>query len=166
MCPQRQKSMKKEEDRNPELCKKFVQMGKIALSQCPELKNEWSIDDDEDHCILYIPKVSDDGFDIEVEVNSYGIIVTAEVTHIHFDREDDLEDLCKQALGLIRDMLSEGMRVLQKESNGKPYRWSIQSNSNGQWITEETSGIFFWNYFGKKSERIFTNHHLPIRINK
>jgi hypothetical protein len=72
-----QKGMKFE-DRNLALCRAFVGAAKDILSHHPEVKHTWSIDDDEDHCILDIPKQSEDGFDITVKVFPHEIVVSAD----------------------------------------------------------------------------------------
>ncbi|MCE5323304.1 hypothetical protein LLG46_08315 [bacterium] len=114
---------------------------------------------------LHFPKRSDDGFDITVEVFSNEIIVSADGPHFHFDQVESPEDTVNDALGLTRDLLSPDMRILQKCTNGKPYKWSLQVLRNGTWHTEQTMGLLVFNIIGKRSERVFTNRLLPGRLN-
>jgi len=153
----------KDENRNPALCRSFVAKAKDVLSGAPSVIHTWSIDEDEDHCILDIPKRSDDGFDISIEVYPNEVNVSAEAPHIHFELKDDIESLVDSVLGLLRDLLSPTMRVREQCSNGKPYRWHIESFRRGQWHTEETVGLFFYNYLGSKSETIYTNKVMTAR---
>ena len=153
----------KEEDRNPVVCRAFVANAKDILAHHPEVKHAWSIDDDEDHCILDIPKQSDDGFDITVEVFPNEIVVSADGPHIRFDDIKIIEDTVRDVLGLVRDMLSPAMRVVEQVSNEKPYKWHLESFHDGKWIREDTTGILFYNYFGKKTKNIYYNKVLPSR---
>ena len=159
----------KEEDRNPAVCRAFVATAKNIMVHHPEVKHTWSIDADEDHCILDIPKRSEDGFDITVEVFPYEIIVSADGPHLHFDdiKNDDIKNIeatVQEALGLIRDMLSPVMRVVEQRSNGQPYKWHLESYREGQWKREDTTGILFYNFFGRKTKNIYQNNVLPRRI--
>ncbi len=154
----------KKEDRNPALCRAFIAMAKDILSQHPEVKHTWSIDDDEDHCILDIPKQSESGFDIMTEVFPSQIVVSADGPHHHFDDTKNIETTVQEALGLIRDLLSPAMRVVEYRSSGQPYKWHLESCRNGQWQREDTTGLFFYNFFGKRTQNIHQNHILPSRI--
>jgi hypothetical protein len=113
---------------------------------------------------LDIPKQSENGFDITVEVFPHEIIVSADGPHLHFDDMKNIETTVQEALGLIRDMLSPAIRVVEQRSNGHPYKWHLESFRNGQWQREDTTDILFYNYFGKKSKTIYQNDILPGRI--
>jgi hypothetical protein len=153
----------KTENRNPALCRSFVAKARNVLSGAPNIIHTWSIDEDEDHCILDIPKQSDDGFDISIEVYPNEVVVSAEAPHVHFELKDDIEDLVDSVLGLTRDLLSPVMRVGEQRSNGKPYRWHLESFRHAQWNTEETMGLFFYSWLGSKSEKIYANKTMPAR---
>ena len=87
---------------NQMLCRSFVRQAKEALSQHPYIKHEWSIDDDEDHCILDIPEESDSGFPITVEVYPDEITVIASGAHTQLQLEGNPDELAAHALGLRR----------------------------------------------------------------
>ena len=150
-------------DRNPTFCRELVKTGKDLLSRHPEVLHEWSIDADEDHCILDIPKKSEDGFDITFEVYPEEIMVMAGGAHTQLSAREYKDKTVETAFGLLRDLLTKNMRVREKLSNGKPYSWSIESIGNGKWNFEESNTLFFWNYFGKKTEKIYSNDILPVR---
>jgi len=144
-------------NRNPFLCNQFVKTIKEILATYPEVKHTWSIDDDEDHCILDIPKQKNDGFDITVEVFPKEIIIIAAGAHIHFDLKESYEKLVQSSFGLVRDLLSPNMRIREMLSANRPYKWYIETLHSTKWTVEESNGLFFWNYFGKKSEKIYQN---------
>lgn len=151
-------------NRNPILCRCFVDQAKQFLSTYPQIKHEWSIDEDQDHCILDIPEESENGFSITVEVDSDQIIVLTSGAHQNFEfNGDNPDDLVSEILGLVRDLLSPMMRIRERLSNGKPYKWAFEVYHNEQWITEEFVGLLFWNYFGKRTEKIYQNETLPAR---
>lgn len=151
--------------RNPILCQSFARHAKEFFSEFQQVKHEWSIDDDEDHCILDIPKENDNGFPVTVEVDPTKIMVFAEGAHTSFEFNDSKnpDDLVAEVLGLVRDLLSPTMRIRERLSGGEPYKWAFEVYHNGKWITEEWVGLFFWNYFGKRSEKIYQNKVLPAR---
>jgi hypothetical protein len=150
-------------NRDPALCRSFVRQAKAALSGYPHLKHEWSIDGDEDHCILDIPEESKDGFPITVEAWPSEITVIAGGAHMHYDLEGDIEDLSGRVLGLVRDLLSPGMRIRECLAGGKPYKWVIELFRNGQWVTEETLRELFFRWFGRRTEKIYQNKTLAAR---
>ena len=152
------------ENRDPALCNEFVRAATDILSHYPDILHEWSIDDDEDHCILYLPKNAHDGFDIIVEVFSTEIIVNTDGPHLHLDLVESPNRTVNRALCLVRDLLSPDMRIVEKCANGKPYKWLVQILRNGNWYTEQTSSLLFFNFIGRRSERIFMNRTLPGRL--
>ncbi len=152
-------------NRDPALCRTFVRIAKEALSSRPEVEHTWSIDADEDHCILDIPPCSDTGFSITVEVFPAEITVSMQGPHEHFPLDSDAEELVRSVLGLIRDLLSPAMRLRELRAGGSPYCWHVEMlQEDGTWQTEFTTGLVFWNYFGRRSERIYQNDVLPSRV--
>jgi len=150
-------------NRDPTLCRSFVRRAKEALERHPQVKHEWSIDADEDHCILDIPEQSDSGFPITVEVWPDEIMVMAGGAHTNANPEGKPDELAAHVLGFVRDLLSPAMRIRERLAGGKPYKWAIELQQDGKWETEEWVGLFFYNYFGKKTEKIYQNEILPAR---
>lgn len=66
-------------------------------------------------------------------------------------------------MGVVRDLLSKNMRIKEILSNNKPVRWLLQYKGENGWETEATNGLIFYNYLGKKSERLNSNDTLPPR---
>jgi len=152
-------------NRDPKLCRSFVQQAKEALLHHPQVKHEWSIDKDEDHCILDIPEECEGGFAITVEVYPDEIMVIASRAHttLNLNEYKNADELAAHALGLVRDLLSPAMRIRERLAGGEPYKWAFESYQDGQWITEEWIGLLFWNYFGKRTEKVYQNKVLPAR---
>jgi hypothetical protein len=150
-------------NRDPTLCRSFVRQAKEALSHYPQIKHEWSIDADEDHCILDIPEECDSGFPITVEVYPDEIMVIASGAHTNLHLDGNPDELAAHALGLVRDLLSPAMRIRERLAGGEPYKWAFESFRDGEWITAEWIGLFFYNYLGKKTEKIYQNSILPAR---
>ena len=150
-------------DPNTALCRSFVRQAKEALSAYPHLTHEWSIDDDQDHCILDIPEECEDGFPITTEVHPKEITVIAGPAHMHFDLEGDVDELAAQVLGLVRDLLSPAMRIHEFLAGGKAYKWTVEADQNGKWIAEQSLGLIIFRWFGYRTERICQNRILPAR---
>ena len=156
---------RREMNRDSTLCQSFVRQAKEALSHHPQIKHEWSINAAEGHCILDIPKECDSGFPITVQVHPKEIIIMAGGAHTNLDLDDNPDDLAAHALGLVRDLLSPAMRIRERLAGGKPYKWIFELYHDGQWMAEEWCGLFFWNYIGKRTEKIYQNRILPAREN-
>jgi len=140
-----------------------VRQAKEVLAEHPEIRHGWSIDDDEDHCILEIPEQCDGGFAVTAEVYPDEITVAALGAHTHLVADPGAEEVVGRALGLVRDLLSPAMRIRERLASGEPYRWAFETYESGVWVVEEWSGFIFWNYFGKRSEKFYQNRLLPAR---
>ena len=159
------KVIKEEIDRSPLLCRAFVHQAKEFLSQYPQVKHEWSIDDDEDHCILDIPEECESGFPVTIEVYPDEIMVIGSGAHKNFHLDGNPDELVDEALGLVYDLLSPAMRIREYLAGGEPHKWAFEVSQDGQWMTEEIVGLLFWKYFGRRSEKIYQNQVLPARDN-
>jgi hypothetical protein len=116
-----------------------------------------------DALVLRIPKTAPDGFDVELEANGDGLELRCGGMHTPLSAGPQPDQAVRDALGLVRDLLSPGMRLREQQAGGSPYRWSLEATSNGEWHPEYVMGLLVWNYFGRRSERICQNVHLPAR---
>jgi len=82
--------------------------------------------------------------------------------HAHFEGTPD--ETVQQALGLTRDLLSADMRIREQLASGRGYRWTLDRRDTSGWTRESTTGAFFWNYFGRRTERVYQNTQLPGRL--
>ncbi len=151
------------ENRDPQLCRRFVEIAKIIFSLHPEIEHRWSLDADEDHCVLEIVGVGSPGYDISIEVHPDEITLSAEGFHNHYMVIDPNEDFLQEFFGRVRDMLSPAMRIREQLSSGSPYRWHLENQTDGRWHSESTCGLLFWNWFGRRSECFYMNTNLPVR---
>lgn len=146
------------------LSQTFVKIARDLLSYHPEIIHDWQISN-ERNCSLRIPKTSENGFDVNVDVSTHDITVFTEGAHRHFDfaHGQNEEDLVREVLGLVRDLLSPHMRLRILLAGKQSYRWHMEVYQNDKWQTEETTGLLLWNYFGRRSEKILQNELLPGR---
>jgi hypothetical protein len=151
-------------NRDPTLCRSFIRHAKEALSQFPQVKHTWSIDADEDHCVLDIPEQCEGGFPVTIDVYPDEVTVMAGGAHTSAKPEGKPDELVAHVLGYVRDLLSPAMRVRERLAGGSPYKWAIELYRDDTWETEEWVGLFFFNYFGEKTERTYQNTVLPARI--
>lgn len=152
-------------ERNSLLCRCFVRHAKEFLAEFPQVRHDWVIHTDDDYCVLTIPKETGSGFPVTVEVNPSEIMVMAGGAHREYELRynKDPDKLVAEVLGFVRDLLSPVMRIKEYSADGKPYQYAFQVYHNEPWITEEWIGLFFRNYFGKRSDKIYQNDILPAR---
>ena len=152
-------------NRDPTLCREFVKQAKVFMAAYPQINHTWSIDADEDHCILDIPEHAPEGFAITVEVHPEEIIVSFGGAHTNAGPEGNPVKFVSHVIGYVRDLLSPVMRVRELSAGGNAYRWGIELLEDGKWHSQEWVGLLFWNYFGKRSEKFYRNEILPAREN-
>lgn len=152
-----------EYERDAELCRLFVSQARKFFARHPEILHTLSIDGDEDHAIVEITGQGDAGFDIMIEIDTNEITFRGEGWHGHYLCQDPKFEFVASMLGLLRDLLSPSMRIRERLSNGTPYKWTLENFEDGKWVNENTSGTFFWDRFGKKTEKVYSNEVLPAR---
>jgi hypothetical protein len=139
----------------------FRRYGTTVLARNPEVAHEWSTEPDS--CDLSIPARSPNGFDIRFEIDPNAVTLYWGNWHTRFEPTDTVvEDL----FGLLRDMLSPDMRVRELCASSNPYRGFLESYDGTRWSTEHEMALIFWNYFGKRSVRTYSNSVLPGRMSK
>ena len=141
----------------------FRRAVEAVLSKHPELRHELS----GDGARLRFPRQAESGFDVEILIDAQGLVVHALGAHEHFAAgAAPPAELCGRALGLVRDLLSPDMRIRETRAGAKPMRWTVESRAGQGWRAEGTTGLLFFNYFGRRSERIYQNHQLPGRMSE
>ena len=130
------------------------------LSAHAELPHQWR-----QNGTLVIPASSPEGFEVTLRPGDGGIIVfTNRGLHEHFEGEPT--EAVTDALALTRDLLSSDMRIRELRAGGGAYRWILERCTDGGWAAETFTALLFWNYFGRRSERIYQNAHLPGRLGR
>lgn len=123
----------------------------------------------DDRATIRFPKRKATGYDIEVGYwPSDGILWLATDRgyhdHVHPDDDAALAECLDRTFGLVRDMLSSSMRILETCNGGVARKWELQVNWNGHWVTESSTGLVLWNYFGRRTRREYSNDTLPPRL--
>lgn len=115
-------------------------------------------------CVLSIPSQAEDGFDILIDVEINAATVYWGNGHSHYQRADDINALVEEIFGLLRDLLSPNMRVRHYYAGGQFYWASLEAFEGTKWSVERSTGLLFWDYFGKRSVRTYSNSVLPGRL--
>lgn len=90
-------------------------------------------------------------------------MLSAEGWHEHYPLTGTVDELVGEMTGRIRDMLSPVMRIREELSFGIAFRWHLENLIDDEWQTESTCGLFFYPWFGRKSQLIYANNLLPPR---
>jgi hypothetical protein len=146
------------------LSRAFVAEAKRLLEEHPGIAHTWTIDPDHQSCTLNIPKLDEQGFDITIEIDSDDLWVNCG----RFQASDCLEegtaeDFAGHCVGLLYDLLTPLMRVREQLAGEVPYRWTLECLRGDTWESRGSHSRFFFNFWGKRSERIYRNHTLPRR---
>jgi hypothetical protein len=112
---------------------------------------------------LHFGSLEDAGFDVELEANVRGLELRCGGMHTPLAGGSDPDEAVRDALGLVRDLLSPGMRLTEQWAGGSAYHCSLEAVCNGGWQPEYEMALIVWNFFGRRSERIYQNGHLPVR---
>jgi hypothetical protein len=139
---------------------KFEELGRLVASKHPT----WSHNRRETTAgtRFEYPKLNENGFSVSIIVGDKSVDIETDCgwhTHYHEPSDDERAGLT----GLVRDMLSNSMRIRELRAGGGPYRWHLEVLDRTNWIADGTIGLLFWNYFGSRTEAIYQNEHLPPR---
>jgi hypothetical protein len=115
------------------------------------------------HLQVEFPKQGPSGFDVFLTVTDGDVLLETD-RGWHLQQEGPSEQQIEEFLGLVRDMLSTACRLRERRAGGRPYRWHLESFVEGVWRRDGTTGLVFWNYFGRRSEHVYQNDTLPARI--
>ncbi|MFK8012687.1 MAG: hypothetical protein AB8B80_11635 [Marinicellaceae bacterium] len=132
------------------------------LASYEELKITWNDDNTE----VTIHKANSNGFDVIVSMDELDVYILTDCgyhDHWRLTEFKNNNEALESIFGLVRDMLSENMQIKVMLSNKSPYRWILQFKEESQWMDESTTGLLFWNYFGRRREEVYKNQHLLPR---
>lgn len=130
----------------------------------PAITCRWS----QDRLKVSFPKNENSGFDIEVAYEPTSETLNLQTDHgyhdhFHTNQFESFSAALSNVFGLVRDLLSPNMRIVETRANGKPRKWQLQALVDGNWATEAKVGLLFWNVFGEKTTVEYINHVLPPR---
>lgn len=145
----------------------FFQVVSARLADHPQLKHQWSGPEKSGKRVLRIPKADDTGFDVTIECEPYGLYPFADGWHgapwdAPHDAKTRNEAVCEDCLGFLRSVLCADATLTIWHSSGRPYKWILSYPVGGTRASDET-GVIFFNYFGKREQRVYQNRHLPPR---
>ena len=148
-----------------ELSTHFESKARVILAKYPEIRHEWRAPERPAILHLKFPRVTDSGFDIDVQVFPVQIFVYAggAETQLSITRERPAEVIVQEALGLVRDLLSPAMRLRVWFASGQPYKWATEYEASGRWRRDSQVSLLFYNYFGKRTVWVHQNTVLPAR---
>ena len=128
------------------------------------LSVSWS----DDQLTCTIEKSDKTGFDIVIAHDPDNAILLLGTDcgyhdHFHLDTFDSEATGFESLLGIVRDLLSPTMRILEVKAGGKARKWELQSLVNDRWHTEGTTGLLLWNPLAKRTEIVHANNTLAAR---
>jgi hypothetical protein len=142
----------------------FLNYGDTILSDLKTPPHTLKISDDKTSAVLDFPPQDADGFAVVLTADHHGIVVHAgKLSHTHFDEGADVRQNVERAFGYARDLLSPKMRLLERRAGGRPYWSGTQIFDGHDWQSEQTTGLFIWSFFGKRTSHIMMNRQLPAR---
>ena len=107
----------------------------------------------------------DDGFAVEVEAHDGEVLIhTAGIDSYTFPLDEDPADVVTDVFSVVRDLLSPHMRLRAISAGKTPYKFIVESWNGTSWDSEHTTTSLAFNYFAKRTERIYINRHLPGRL--
>ena len=150
----------------PSLPEVFWQQANARFAGHPTLRHEWSGPDGKGKRVLFVPKSNDNGFDVRIECEAFGLYPYADGWHgAPWDvntPNTTLEAICDDCLGFLRSVVSPEAVLTVKYAGTKPYRWTL-SYPWGEARTNDETGLLFFNYLARRQTRMLQNHHLPAR---
>jgi hypothetical protein len=140
----------------------FEQYASEILARHPEVRAKWEVTKTGGRRLM-IYKQDESGFDVIVDAETHGLYPYADEWHgPAWDLNGNCEELCQEFMGFIRSLLCEDSRLEVSYAGSRPYKFVLTFPTEGGFESSET-GLFFFDYFGKRSARIFQNRHLPPR---
>ncbi len=129
----------------------------IATQFVETIPERFKLEKNTENDKLTIKPVSGNGFTIYLTCENYGLYPSTEEWHAPPWDAGVLENtlFIEQVNEFILSMLQDAILEVHY-SNTKPYKWILHYTSEGKCIYDET-GLFFYNWFGKKHIKTFSN---------
>jgi hypothetical protein len=109
---------------------------------------------------LRIPRRSEQGFDVGVTCETYGLYPWAGGWHgtpWEFGPRRTVQETCAACLGLVRRLLTAEARLRILEHGGRPSRWIMELREEGEWRLYEETGVLIYSCVDTRNERIMSN---------
>jgi hypothetical protein len=92
-----------------------------------------------------------DGFEVRLDVRSGTFTVSFEGWHEEFESEDE-------ALNCFAFGLSSACRLRIDFRGRFPYRWTVESLQDGQWVADSTTGLLIFPFWRRRRTEHRQNH--------
>ena len=142
----------------------FRDIADPILAQHPQLRFTWDSHSKGTAYSLRILKASPTGFDVGMDVQTYGLYPFAGDWHgSPWDITTpgmSVVAMCRYALGQIRALLSADMRLRVRCAGGRPYKWCVECATPTGWVLHEETGLLFFRLFSIRSDEFFQNSQL------
>jgi len=149
-----------------ELITAFSELAENFLGDHPSLQFAWKDEIEKRRRTLTVFKRDETGFDVGICCETYGLYPLAGDWHgTPWDittPKTTPSILAGDCIRWIHYALTPATRLRVKTSNGLPFKWLFEYQEISDWQTDMETGLIFFNYFGKRDETLFQNHHLPI----
>jgi hypothetical protein len=124
-----------------------------ALCDAPAVRYQW-INERE----VRFEASSADGFDLSLVCEAYGVYAYSGGWHgapwdVTIFSPSELYVAIRE---FVRSVLSESSCLEVRYANNRPYRWSLHRRV-GEEDTRDVTGKLFFNWFGRRSSRLFRN---------
>ena len=143
----------------------FFEMAQRIIARYPALAHQWTSEPSGKRTLRF-PAISSTGFEVVIQAETYGLYPYAGEWHgAPWDSNTPkmtFADICEDCLGFVRSLLCADSSLQVCYSNERPYRWILSYPVEGRRVSDR-SGLLVFNYFGRRSTRIFQNEQLPPR---
>ena len=113
-----------------------------GLAQAPN-----TLEVDADSAILEVPPRTPSGFHVKAQFERNSYTLFAEGWHQVFEAGP-----ISEAQGRILKLTGGGARLHEFRAGGSPYKWELFTlGPTGEWSSQGTIGLVFYNYFAKKA---------------
>jgi hypothetical protein len=107
------------------------------LEKIPKIQHEWRNNNTE----IIFKKKNDNGFDAAAgHYKNILYIYTDRGFHNHFEAYDDFSSILVQVMDLLRDPVSNNMRIREISSNHKARKRILEHYMNNAWKKESVHG--------------------------
>lgn len=117
-----------------------------------KLKKYPHLNVEEENSSITVKAESNNGFDVIFVEDEGEYTVYFDGWHEHFSKTNSEDALKCFAFGL-----SDSCRIKVYSRKGKAYKWILESNENGKWLSYSTTGLFCFNFIRKPEIRYLQN---------
>jgi len=99
---------------------------------------------------FYYEASSEIEFNVFAEFFEDAFTLCCEGWHDEFFMDESPEQSAKRALEMLKSIFEGKVRVRVEFAGKSPYQWIIVSDEGIDWGVMRLTGLFFYNYFGKR----------------